>query len=196
MPVRLCPDGPVHCQLSPVPSPYASGRSRRANLLSRSSVPRRDGREVRAREPLHRHVCGSIPDAHDTREQAHHGMRARLGAFCNRSRRVNSICRICSRTSRNRSISRRDAAGVRWDRLSSGVRRAPRRSGAFLGFGLKPRMPSRTNAAFIRLTGRLHWPTRLSRSRSATGIFLCQRWNRHNLAMIPLAAQPAEKSAL
>src|SRR3954470_15107824 len=33
------------------------------------------------------------------------------------------------------------------------------------GFWLKPRMPSRTNAAFIRLTIRLRSPTRLSCSR-------------------------------
>ena len=40
-----------------------------------------------------------------------------------------------------------------------------RRVGALFSLGLKPRMPSRTNAAFIRLTIRLRSPMRLSCSR-------------------------------
>src|SRR6266436_4882734 len=63
-------------------------------------------------------------------------------------------------------MSRRSSASVLGGIGSpSGVRRPSRRSTAFFSFGLKPRMPSRTNAAFIRLTIRLCSPTRLSRSR-------------------------------
>ena len=48
---------------------------------------------------------------------------------------------------------------------SSGVRNSSRRPAAFFSLRLKPRMPSRINAAFIRLTIRVCSPTRLSRSR-------------------------------
>ena len=48
---------------------------------------------------------------------------------------------------------------------SSGVRNASSRCGALRSSGLKPRMPSRTSAAFIRLMIRVRSPTRLSRSR-------------------------------
>src|SRR5882724_2353643 len=50
-------------------------------------------------------------------------------------------------------MSRRSSASVLGGIGSpSGVRRPSRRSTAFFSLGLKPRMPSRTNAAFIRLT--------------------------------------------
>src|SRR6266566_4068170 len=48
----------------------------------------------------------------------------------------------------------------------SGVRKSSRRPAAFFSLGLKARMPSRINAAFIRLTIRVCSPTRLSRSRA------------------------------
>jgi hypothetical protein len=47
----------------------------------------------------------------------------------------------------------------------SAVRKHSRRSAAFFSLGLNPRMPSRTNVAFIRLMIRFCSPTRLSRSR-------------------------------
>ena len=47
----------------------------------------------------------------------------------------------------------------------SGVRKPSRRPAALFSLGLKPLMPSRTNAAFIRLTIRLRSRMRLSRSR-------------------------------
>ena len=47
----------------------------------------------------------------------------------------------------------------------SGVRKPSRRPAAFFSLGLKPRMPSRINVAFMRLTIRLCSPTRFSRSR-------------------------------
>ena len=69
-------------------------------------------------------------------------------------------------TSRRRSMSRRSSAIVLGGIGSpSGVRKSSRRSAAFFSLGLKPRMPSRINVAFIRLTIRLCSPTRLSRSR-------------------------------
>ncbi len=49
--------------------------------------------------------------------------------------------------------------------LSSGVRNASSRFGALRSPGLKPRMPSRASADFMRLTIRARSPTRLSRSR-------------------------------
>ena len=78
----------------------------------------------------------------------------------------------------------------------SGVRKPSRRSAAFFSLGLKPRMPSRTNAAFIRLTIRaLLSNEALALAVGPLGIFVLDRRDRHHLAVITLAAQPAEKGA-
>ena len=58
-------------------------------------------------------------------------------------------------------------------------------------------MPSRINVAFILLTIRLCSPTRLSLlAVGPLGIFVLGSRDRHHLAVISLAAQPAEKGAL
>ncbi len=83
------------------------------------------------------------------------------GALCNRSWRAASICRICSGSNRCRSISRRSAAMVLGGIGSpSGVCKASGGSAAFLSAVLKPRMPSRTQVAFMRLTSPLPSPKR------------------------------------
>src|SRR6516225_11489250 len=94
-------------------------------------------------------------------------------------------------------MSRRSSASVLGGIGSpSGVRKPSRRSAAFFSLGLKPRMPSLINAAFIRLTIRLCSPTRLSRSRLGRfGIFVLDCRNRDHPAVITLAAQPAQKGA-
>jgi hypothetical protein len=61
----------------------------------------------------------------------------------------------------------------------SGVRKAPRRAAAAFSFGLKLRMPSRTNAALTRVIIRLASPTSVSRSRLGTSAYL-----RYNQAAI------------
>src|SRR6476619_3366008 len=94
-------------------------------------------------------------------------------------------------------MSRRSSARVLGGIGSpSGVRKPSRRSAAFFSLGLKPRMPSRISAAFIRLTIRLCSPTRLSCSTvGPLGILVLGCRDRHHLAVITLAAQPAEKGA-
>src|SRR5258706_12884855 len=78
----------------------------------------------------------------------------------------------------------------------SGVRKPSRRVVALFSLGLKPRMPSRTNAAFIRLTIRLRSPMRLSCSRlGPLGILVLHCRDLDHLAVITFAAQPAEKGA-
>src|SRR6516162_5992877 len=63
-------------------------------------------------------------------------------------------------------MSRRSSANVLGGIGSpSGVRKSSRRPAAFFSLGLKPRIPNRINAAFIRLTIRVCSPTRLWRSR-------------------------------
>src|SRR5215467_15275943 len=93
-------------------------------------------------------------------------------------------------------MSRRSSASVFGGIGSpSGVRKLSRRPAALFSLGLNPRMPSRISAAFIRLTIRLCSPTRLSRSR--LGRLASSSFNvgiATNLAVITLAAQPAEKS--
>src|SRR3984893_14026819 len=79
---------------------------------------------------------------------------------------------------------------------SSGVRKSSSRPAAFFSLGLKPRMPSRIKVAFIRLTIRVCSPTRLlALAVGPLGIFVLARRDRHHLAVITLAAQPAEKGA-
>src|ERR1700738_2383884 len=75
----------------------------------------------------------------------------------------------------------------------SGVRKSSRRPAAFFSLGLKPRMPSRINAAFIRLTIRVCSPTRLALAVGPLGIFVLGCRDRHHLAVITLTAQPADK---
>src|SRR5258708_14589902 len=88
-------------------------------------------------------------------------------------------------------MSRRSSARVLGGIGSpSGVRKPSRRSAAFFSLGLKPRMPSRINAAFIRLTIRL-----CSLAVGPLGIFVLGCRDRHHLAVITLTAQPAEKRA-
>ncbi len=81
------------------------------------------------------------------------------------------------------------------------MRRVSRRSGALRKVALKPRMPKRTKAPFIRLTMRVRSPTRVSRSRlgrrlSSSASVGGQRRDRRHGAMLRLAAQPAEEGAL
>ena len=91
-------------------------------------------------------------------------------------------------------MSRRSSARVLGGIVSpSGVRKPSRRSAAFFSLGLNPRMPSRINVAFIRLTIRLCSPMRLSCSRLAAWHLRSWCRDRHLLAEITLAAQPAEK---
>ena len=112
-------------------------------------------------------------------------------------RRASSICLIWSLTSRRRSMSRCSSASVLGGIGSpSGVRKSSRRPAAFFSLGLKPRMPSRINAAFIRLTIRVRSRTRLWRSRLGRLASSSGSRDRHHLAVISLAAQPAEKGAL
>src|SRR5262245_31413921 len=93
-------------------------------------------------------------------------------------------------------MSRRSSANVFGGiGSSSGVRKSSRRPAAFFSFGLKPRMPSRINAAFIRLTIRLCSNEALALTVGPFGIFVFYCWDRDHLAVIALAAQPAEKGA-
>src|ERR1700722_10146950 len=61
---------------------------------------------------------------------------------------------------------------------------------------LKPRMPSRINAAFIRLNDPiLPSDEALTLAVGPLGIFVLGCRDRHHLAVITLAPQPAEKGA-
>src|SRR6266481_7708859 len=94
-------------------------------------------------------------------------------------------------------MSRRSSASVLGGIGSpSGVRRPSRRSTAFFSLGLKPRMPSRTNAAFIRLTIRLWLSDKaLALTVGSFGIFVLDCRDRDHPAVITLAPQPTEKGA-
>ena len=90
----------------------------------------------------------------------------RSGAWFNRSRRARSIPAICSRITASRARSRRISSSVFGGiGKPSGVRSVSRRCSARRSSGLKPRMPSRARAAFMRLTMRVRSPTRFSCSR-------------------------------
>jgi hypothetical protein len=87
------------------------------------------------------------------------------GSCCSCYRRASSICLICSSIKRRSAISRLSSASVLdGTGHQSGVRSPTSCSGALRSFGLKPRMPRRTNAAFIRLTMPVRLPTSCSRS--------------------------------
>src|SRR5437773_8898008 len=78
----------------------------------------------------------------------------------------------------------------------SGVRKPSSRSAAFFSLGLKPRMPSRTNVALIPVDD----PTLLSDEALALAVgplAICVLNCRDcdHLAVMTLAAQPAEKDA-
>src|ERR1700674_2353917 len=76
----------------------------------------------------------------------------------------------------------------------SGVRKPSRRVLALFNLGLKPRMPSRTNAAFIRLTTSLS-DEAVMLAVGPLGILVLHCRDRDHLAVITLAAQPAKKGA-
>src|SRR6476620_10604753 len=77
----------------------------------------------------------------------------------------------------------------------SGVRKPSRRVVALFSLGLKPRMPSRTNAAFIRLTIRLFSDEAVMLAVGPLGILVLHCRDLDHLAVITLAAQPAKKGA-
>ena len=67
MPVGSCPDGPVHCQLSPVPSPVRSrllavGPTCQAGVACHGATVAKFG--AKKGHSCTRHVCGPDPDAH------------------------------------------------------------------------------------------------------------------------------------
>ena len=77
-----------------------------------------------------------------------------------------SISLIWLMTKRRRAMSRRISARVFGGNCEpSGLINALRRSEALRKVGLKLRMPKRARHACIRLTMRVRWPTRFSRSR-------------------------------
>jgi hypothetical protein len=89
-----------------------------------------------------------------------------LGERSIRSIRDFSIAAICSRTSASLVMSRRSSSRIfGGSPVPSGVHNAAKRCGALRKCGLKPRMPSRASALFMRLAMRVRSPTRLSRSR-------------------------------
>jgi hypothetical protein len=77
---------------------------------------------------------------------------------------------------------------------SSGVRKSSRRSAAFFSLGLKPRMPSRLNAAFVHNPGLLSDET-LALAVGSLGILVLHCRDCDHLAVIMFAAQPTEKGA-
>src|SRR6516164_227455 len=117
------------------------------------------------------------------------------GACFNCCRRSSSICLICSLMKRRCAISRVSSASVLGGMgHPSGVRSVASRSGALRNFGLKPRMPRRTKAAFIRLTMPVRLPTSCSRSR--VGRFASSSssvGDSGHAAVFLLAAQPTEQ---
>src|SRR5882672_11498285 len=94
-------------------------------------------------------------------------------------------------------MSRRSSAWVLGGIGSpSGVRKPSRRSAAFFSLGLKPRIPSRINVCFHSVDD----PTLLSDEAlvlavGPLGISVLGCRDRHHLAVMTLAAQPAEKRA-
>src|SRR5262245_10189270 len=115
---------------------------------------------------LDQHVRGLDANADHTHQNEDHEIWSSLGGVFSCSRRAFSICWICSATNRFRARSRCSSESVLGGMGSpSGVRRCPRHSGAFLSFGLKPRMPSRASVALTRLMMVVCSPTRVSRSR-------------------------------
>ena len=95
-------------------------------------------------------------------------------------------------------MSRRSSASVFGGKgAPSGVRSVARRSGALRNVGLKFRMPRRARAPFIRFTMRVRSPTRFSRSRfGRLASSSSMRRDRDHAAVVPFAAQPAEKCSL
>jgi hypothetical protein len=69
------------------------------------------------------------------------------------------------------------------------MRKPSSRSAAFFSLGLKPRMPSRTNVALIRLM------IALALAVGPLAIFVLNCRDCDHLAMITLTAQPAKKGA-
>ena len=99
--------------------------------------------------------------------------------------RRRSISLICSRTMRNRIISRRSSARVfSGSGVPSAVRRPSSLSSALRSVGLKVRIPKRASIAFIRFTRRVRSPTsfscsrlgRLASSSSIVGIAAMLQW--------------------
>src|ERR1700674_666520 len=76
----------------------------------------------------------------------------------------------------------------------SGVRKPSRRVLALFNLGLKPRMPSRTNAAFIRLTTSFS-DEAVMLAVGPLGILVLHCRDCDHLAVITFAAQPTEKGA-
>src|SRR6516162_1989190 len=93
------------------------------------------------------------------------------GAFPNQllalaGRALGILLLICSLINRRCAIPRCSSASVLDGMaLPSGVRNPGSRSGALRSFGLKPRIPRRTSAAFMRLMMLVRFPTSCSRSR-------------------------------
>src|SRR5580693_3678954 len=80
--------------------------------------------------------------------------------------------------------------------VSSGVRNASSFCGAVSSPGLKPRMPSRTRAAFMRLMILVRSPHQdFALAAGTPGVFFLERGDRHHFAVTRLAAQPSQKHA-
>src|SRR5262245_22642117 len=116
-----------------------------------------------------------------------------LGARFSCSRRAFSICWICSATNRFRARSRCSSESVLGGMGSpSGVRRCPRHSGAFLSFGLKPPRECRLDAVD---DGGVLTNEGLAFAVRTLGILLRGGGDRAHLAVVSLAAEPAEEGA-
>ena len=120
-----------------------------------------------------------------------------LGACSRCSRRAFSICRICSATNRLRSMSRRNSASVLGGIGSpSGVRSVLQALRRLLELRIEVadaeprqgRLDAVDDSGLLANEG-------LALAVGALGIFLCEGRDRSHLAVLPLAAQPAEKGA-
>src|SRR5262249_22007070 len=120
-----------------------------------------------------------------------------LGARFSCSSRAFSICWICSATSWFRGRSRFNSASVLGGMASpSGVRNCSRRSGDFSSLGSKLRMPRRVSVADAVDDGGVLANEGVALAVGALGILLREGRDGGHLAVVPLAAQPAQKGAL
>ena len=137
---------------------------------------------------LHQHVCGFDPDAHDTRQQAHHGMRPHLRCLLQsfQTRQLN-LSDLFAHQPQPFHIPSQRRHGVGWDRLSLGCAQSAEALRRLLQFRIET-----TNAKpHKRSLHPVNEPAALANEALALavrplGIFLCQRWKSPQ----PQAARP------
>ncbi len=168
------------------------GRSRDAGIAGHgSAVP-----QVSRQDLLHQHVRRLDAHADDARQEPHHRVPATRPEHApgDPPELARSSRSACAPTPAGPCrVASRPAcwAGSAPPPAYAALRGAPAPCSSS---GLKPRMPSRISAAFMRLMILVRSPTRFSRSRLGRLASSSSRvGNRHHLAMSRLPAQPSQE---